>query len=157
MFLESELEIIENVDSSMRVQVAALCYRVRNGKPQILLATSRDTGRWIIPKGWPIDGKSASQSAEQEAWEEAGVEGRIYDDCLGQYSYMKTREKEPDLPCVVLVFPLKVKRLVSKFPERGQRRLQWMGRKKAARSVWEPELAQILREFNPKGIKTGAT
>jgi hypothetical protein len=57
-----------------RLQVAALCYKQANDTDdkEILLVTSRDTGRWIIPKGWPIDGKNASEAALQEAWEEAG-------------------------------------------------------------------------------------
>ncbi|MFC6583776.1 NUDIX hydrolase [Sulfitobacter aestuariivivens] len=54
----------------MRTQFAALCYRVKKGKVQVLLVTSRGTKRWIVPKGWPMDGKTPAQSAALEAWEE---------------------------------------------------------------------------------------
>jgi 8-oxo-dGTP pyrophosphatase MutT (NUDIX family) len=67
----------------VRTQFGALCYRVRRGKTQILLITSRTRGRWIIPKGWPSEGLTPAQSALQEAWEEAGVTGRVQDVCLG--------------------------------------------------------------------------
>ncbi|SPF78218.1 hypothetical protein PRI8871_00811 [Pseudoprimorskyibacter insulae] len=134
-------------------QVAALCYRIRNGRVQILMLTSRDTGRWIVPKGWPHDGLTYAEGAAREAWEEAGVEGRVDVAPIGCYSYMKLRDKAPDLPCHVDLFPLKVSRLVKKFPEAGERRLKWMGRKKAAKSVREADLAALLRNFDPKGNK----
>ncbi|MEN9850080.1 MAG: hypothetical protein RL128_243, partial [Pseudomonadota bacterium] len=62
-----------------RTQYGALCWRMHRGKVEVLLITSRDTGRWVIPKGWPIDGLAPAQTAAREAWEEAGVEGDIAD------------------------------------------------------------------------------
>lgn len=55
-------------------QTAALCTHPQTG--QVLLITSRDTGRWVLPKGWPMRGRSMAQAALIEAWEEAGVEGQ---------------------------------------------------------------------------------
>ena len=73
--------MIEVADPALRPerhQVAALCWRMgQGGAVEILLVTSRDTGRWVIPKGWPMDGKSASAAAAREAWEEAGVKGTV--------------------------------------------------------------------------------
>ena len=77
-----------------RVQFAALCTRVHDGQDQVLLITSRDTKRWIIPKGWPIDGLSGTETALQEAWEEAGVRAdAVYDEPVGQFTYDKILER----------------------------------------------------------------
>ena len=72
-----------------RQQVAAICYRTNEAGKEVLLITSRDTGRWIVPKGWPINHKTPSESAAQEAWEEAGVVGRADSRPLGLFSYTK--------------------------------------------------------------------
>ena len=136
----------------VRTQFAALCYRIKNDKVQILVVTSRGTGRWIMPKGWPMDGKTPAESAATEAWEEAGVIGRAGDRPLGIYSYSKMLSESDDdgLPCVAMVYPLRVKSLSAEFPEAGQRKRKWVSRKKAASMVDEPELARILRDFDPK-------
>ncbi len=134
----------------LRTQFGALCYRVQQGKVQVLLVTSRGTGRWIVPKGWPIDGSTPAQAALQEAWEEGGVDGKVTGHSLGIYSYDKTDDGQR-MPCVVAIFPVKVKALKSNFPEAGQRRRKWFSRKKAAELVSEPELAQIIQHFDPRG------
>lgn len=132
----------------MRTQFGALCYRLRDGKVEVLLITSRGTGRWIIPKGWPMDGETPAGSAAVEAFEEAGVEGKPSDRALGFYTYTKGNRGD-FLPCVVAVFPLKVRRLLKDFPERGQRRRKWFSQKKAASMVSEPELRRLIKSFNP--------
>lgn len=137
-------------DRSVRTQYAALCYRVSRDKPEILLVTSRGTGRWLVPKGWPIDGHTPAETAQQEAWEEAGVIGQVKDVCLGLFSYEKVMEGGRDVPCMVTVYPVKVKSLADRFPEKGQRRRKWFAPKKAALKVAEPELARILSEFDPR-------
>ncbi|MEM8580761.1 MAG: NUDIX hydrolase [Pseudomonadota bacterium] len=131
-----------------RTQVAALPYIMDKGKPRVLLVTSRETQRWVIPKGWPIQGLSAPDAAKVEAWEEAGIVGKISDRCLGFYAYHKSFPKSDPLPIVVAVYPMRVKALKDKFPEAGQRRRKWMSRKKAAERVQEPELRKILRKFD---------
>lgn len=131
------------VAKDMRSQFAALCWRMQRGHVQVLLITSRDTGRWIIPKGWPIDGLDGAGSAAREAWEEAGVEGVIGEESVGYYSYDKVMRGH-SLPCMVGVFPLRVMRLADRFPERKQRRRKWFAAEKAARKVAEPELRALL-------------
>ena len=135
--------------SDVRTQFAALCYRVVKDKIKILVITSRGTGRWIVPKGWPMDGKTPAQSAAQEAWEEAGVEGKVSSSPLGLYSYNKVTDDAQDFPCVAVVYPIKVKSLSKKYPEAGQRDRKWVSRKQAAKLVDEPELARILQDFDP--------
>lgn len=139
--------------SDIRSQFAALCYRISSNKPEILLITSRRVGRWIVPKGWPMDGMTPAASAAQEAWEEAGVIGKPQEQCLGLFSYQKVIDDQTDLPCVALVYPVKVKSLASDFPEKGQRRRKWFSPKKAAARVMEPELARILADFDPRVLR----
>ncbi len=139
--------------TDVRTQFAALCYRVKNDRIQVLLVTSRGSGRWIIPKGWPMDGKTPLQSAELEAWEEAGVRGTADPRPLGLFSYNKILDDvEHDLPCVAMVYGIKVKSLATTYPEAGQRTRKWVGRKKAASLVDEPELSRILRDFDPRAV-----
>ena len=137
----------------VRTQYAALCYRIRKDKPQFLLITSRGTGRWIVPKGWPMKGKSPAKAALREAWEEAGVRGQVGKDAIGMFSYRKVLGRKRLEPCVALVFPVAVKSLDGSFPEAKQRRRKWFGRKKAAARVSEPELAEIIRNFDPRLLR----
>jgi len=136
----------------VRTQFGALCYRIKRDKVQILLVTSRRNGRWIIPKGWPVAGATPAQAAAREAWEEAGVEGRVLPVCIGLYSYVKDFDDDR-LPCVVAVFPLRVSRLGDDFPEASQRKRKWVSAKKAARLLDQPELGQIIRQFNPRVLR----
>ncbi len=133
-----------------RTQFAALCYRVRRGKVQVLLVTSRKRGRWIVPKGWPMDARTPAEAVAQEAWEEAGVRGSVTGFCLGVYSYVKERETEGPLPCLTMLYPLLVVSLAKRYPEREERRRRWVSRKKAAILVAEPELARMILEFDPR-------
>lgn len=127
-----------------------MCYRIEGGKLRVLLITSRGTRRWILPKGWPMAGKDDPESARVEAWEEAGVTGRIGRRPLGCYTYRKRVIDGHDLFCEVTVYPLRVTSLAADYPERGQRRRKWMRRKNAARRVAEDELARMVRRFDPR-------
>ncbi|MDO9637867.1 MAG: NUDIX hydrolase [Pseudotabrizicola sp.] len=130
------------------LQNAALCWRMHRGRVQVLLITSRDTGRWIVPKGWPMPGKTAAETAGIEAWEEAGVHGTLEaGDPIGVYHYDKQRPPKDPVPCVVSVFALRVKELADKFPERKQRRRKWFDARKAARKVAEPDLRKLLSQL----------
>lgn len=150
MIKQLPLNVDGSVRRDVRSQFAALCYRYQKDKLRVLLITSRNTGRWIIPKGWPIDGKTPAETALQEAWEEAGVVGKCDDVCLGMFSYRKYLEEAEGFPCVGMVYPVRVKQLEDKYPEAGQRKRKWLSRNRAAKLVSEPELARILRDFDPK-------
>jgi 8-oxo-dGTP pyrophosphatase MutT (NUDIX family) len=132
-----------------RTQHGALCWRERNGKIQVLLVSSRRTGRWVIPKGWPEDGEAPAASALREAAEEAGVEGTVMPECLGVYSYVKHPDLDEALPCVVAVYSVKVRHLADDWPEKSERRRKWFGRKKAAAEIDESELSRLVRGFDP--------
>ena len=136
-------------DDQTRTQVAALCWRAGAQGVEVVLVTSRDTGRWVLPKGWPVKGRTASEAARREAWEEAGVRGKIGRECLGFYSYQKGMGEAGDLPCVVAVYPMKVKAEARDWPERDERRREWVSPQEAATRVHEPELQRILAAFDP--------
>lgn len=132
-------------------QTGALCYRVTKKRgPEILLVTSRDTRRWVIPKGWLMKDRTPAEAARREALEEAGVEGQIAGEAVGLYTYDKIMADKSAQPCIVTIYPLKVSRLRSDFPERGQRRRRWFRPAKAARKVAEAELGAILAAFAPE-------
>ncbi len=128
-----------------RPQIAALCWRLRKGRVQVLLITSRETRRWVIPKGWPMEGRLGHEAAELEAWEEAGVKGAIDARALGQFGYDKLHPFKPAQRCEVTVYPLRVARLEARFPEAGQRQRKWFSAKSAARMVAEGGLAELFR------------
>ena len=125
-------------------QVAALPFRVRDGKVEVLLVTSRETKRWLIPKGWPMKGKKPYKAAAQEAVEEAGVKGAIRHKPIGHYDYWKRRTEHFDL-CRVDVYPLEVSKQLKSWREKGQREAQWFNVEEAAHQVLEPALAQLIR------------
>ncbi len=125
-------------------QVAALCWRMHKGQPQVLLVTSRDTRRWVLPKGWPMPGRGPEGAAAIEAWEEAGVEGKVSPTSIGHYSYDKVLRNLDTLSCAVEVFPLRVQSLKASFPERKERRRKWFSASEAARLVAETELRALL-------------
>ena len=135
--------------SAKRVQYAALPYR-RNGRSptEVLLVTSRETGRWIIPKGWPAKGKAPHKSAAPEAREEAGVVGSVKRRPLGAFYYKKRLKSGKVVACEVQVFALKVKRQEARWLEKGERKLKWLPRTKAAKKVGDRPLGRIIRTLH---------
>ncbi|RAI03224.1 NUDIX hydrolase [Acuticoccus sediminis] len=133
-----------------RLQVAALCLRNGDGGREVLLITSRGTGRWILPKGWPEKGTDAAGTALREAWEEAGVKrATTHPSPVGQYTSEKHNDGGLVLPCDVLVFRVDVHEMTRDYPERGQRKLVWVAPGDAADMVAEHGLKTILRAQKP--------
>lgn len=132
-----------------RMQYGALCWRHGEDGIQVLLITSRDTGRWVIPKGWPMPGLSPEAAAAQEAWEEAGAAGVVSPLCIGRYGYQKGLSVTSTVPCAVAVFGMRVEKLAKTFPEARERRRKWFAVPEAATLVAEPELAMIISAFTP--------
>jgi 8-oxo-dGTP pyrophosphatase MutT (NUDIX family) len=112
---------------------------------EVLLVTSRETGRWIIPKGWPIKGFKPAETAAREAFEEAGVRGLVSGRLLGRYVYEKRMEdRVASFPCEVQVFPLLVKRQLKKWPEYRQRRVRWLSVPEAAALIDDSDLRKLI-------------
>ena len=128
-----------------RRQVAALPWRNGEHGLEVLLITSRDTGRWVTPKGGRMDGLTDAEAAAQEALEEAGVEGRIAETPLGEFHYLKRLKRRAPRPCVVAVYPLHVQRELADWQEREERVRRWMTVPEAAAAVEEADLASLIR------------
>lgn len=138
-----------------QTQMAALPLRQSDsGDWRILMITSRDTGRWVLPKGWPMKGKNLRQAAEQEALEEAGVIGQISKNPIGVYHYLKRIEDGADIPCEVVLYPMRVTKLLRRWPERNERKRKWFSAKGAAKRVMEDDLKDLLVSIkqNPKKL-----
>lgn len=134
------------------MQVAALCRDKTTG--HVLLITSRGTGRWIVPKGWPMPGRTLAQAAKQEAWEEAGVHGKVEEAHIGVYQYDKVQDQGFAVPVEVRVYPLAVDKLAREFPECDQRRREWFTPDQAAELVEEAGLKDLLRGLSVTGRQT---
>jgi 8-oxo-dGTP pyrophosphatase MutT (NUDIX family) len=112
---------------------------------EILLVTSRGTGRWVIPKGWPMRNRTPAGTARREAYEEAGVKGQLWSrQAIGSYRYTKRDEKFSG-EILVRVFVLAVEDQMKDWPERDERRISWFSVRRAAALVKERELARLLR------------
>jgi len=118
-----------------------------DGSLEILLITTRTTGRWTIPKGWPIKGLKAHEAAAREALEEAGAVGTIDRTPVGRYLYWKRMDGYFQL-CEVEAYLLKVESQLDDWPERDQRRHEWFKLKDAADLVEEPGLKAVLRSLD---------
>ena len=110
------------------IQYAALPWRQAGRRLEILLITSRETRRWVIPKGWPMKGLAPHEAAAVEAIEEAGVEGEIQAGPLGSYRYLKRIKDNHTIPIQVIVFPLHVLSQGDQWKEKGERQLRWRPR-----------------------------
>jgi len=141
-------ELRPEPDREPRTQSAALPWRLSaDGQVEVLLITSRETRRWVIPKGWPMKGLKSPQCAAREAWEEAGVEGEVRKKKLGVYHYEKRLRSGRIQPVKVAVYALKVAAEHEEWPEKGQRDKLWTTPAQAAEQVDEPELRALFAGF----------
>jgi 8-oxo-dGTP pyrophosphatase MutT (NUDIX family) len=132
-----------------RQQYAALPWRGTDSL-EILLVSSRETRRWVIPKGWPIPGLSPHAAAALEAFEEAGIRGDLDSSALGHFHYIKRRKDGTGKMCRVDVFALKVETQAQNWPERNERTTRWFSQTEATEVVEEPELKALIRKFAGK-------
>ena len=127
--------------------------RSEDGQPLVLLVTSRETRRWVVPRGNPVPGLPPHLSAAQEAYEEAGVRGAATSEPVGQYGYRKTRRSGRGVRARVTLYPLRVEEELEDWPEAGERERRWFAPAEAAEAVLEPELKMLLARFrgDPRG------
>jgi 8-oxo-dGTP pyrophosphatase MutT (NUDIX family) len=139
-------------------QYGAICYRKHpeSGTAEVLIVTSRESGRWIVPKGWPIKGKKPHEVAAIEAFEEAGVRGKMKKKPFGYFTYLKQLVDGNRVPCIVQLHLLEVEKTCENFPERGQRRIEWVSFIEAASRVREPELKSLFLMADRKLTRTKA-
>ncbi len=141
-------------NSPCRLQVAALPWRKCETGVEVLLITSRDTGRWVLPKGWPEGTEALCDAAAREAAEEAGLSGAVSRKETGRYFYMKVLGSGEEVPCEVLVYSLEVDRVAEKWKERRQRQRKWVTPRQATRMINEPDLCDLIASFcaSPRGF-----
>jgi len=130
-------------------QVAALPYRKRRGRTEILLITTRETKRWMIPKGWPMEGRTDYNAAKQEAFEEAGVKGRIGKLQLGHFLYTRSQNSGAVSSYRAVVYPLEVEKMLGSWPEKKERFRSWFAIEEAVEALNEEGLIEILAKFDP--------
>ena len=130
-----------------RLQVAALPWRKTDDGVQIMLITSRDTGRWVLPKGWPEGAEELCEAAAREAGEEAGLSGAVSRREAGRYFYAKALSSGEEVSCEVLVFPLEVDEVAEKWKEKRQRKRKWVSPAEATRMINEPDLRKLIAAF----------
>jgi 8-oxo-dGTP pyrophosphatase MutT (NUDIX family) len=138
----------------LALQTGALPWRIARGsKPEVMLVTGRRSGRWMIPKGWPMLGKSLADAAAQEAFEEAGISGTIDADPLGSFHHQK-RSLFGTVDVEILVHLLAVEKELTEWPERGQRERRWFPVKEAATVVDSGDLGELITRVG-KRLKNG--
>jgi 8-oxo-dGTP pyrophosphatase MutT (NUDIX family) len=133
-----------NVPAVSMAQVAAIPLRWTSGRPEVLLVTTRRTGRWTVPKGWPLEDTLGGECAAREAFEEAGILGRIEPRSLGAFEYWKN-SKQGRVILQVTAFALHVDRILQEWPERGERRRTWFAPEVAAKLVGNEQLAVLIK------------
>lgn len=126
-------------------QVAALPVRLnKRNRLEVLLVTSRGSGRWLPPKGSEMSGKSRRESAEIEAREEAGVCGNVASRPIGKYVFAGKTRGNGKVGCRIILYPMLVRSVLKRWKERDERKRRWFTLKQAARVVREPELQDII-------------
>jgi 8-oxo-dGTP pyrophosphatase MutT (NUDIX family) len=135
----------------VRLQVAALCYRRQERGIEVLLVSSLHTGRWILPKGWPMKGRDAAEAAATEAWEEAGaVISRVDPEPVGTYRYTKVFRGGAGATCETTVYLMEVETLADEYPQEGRRQRIWVSPGEAADAVDEPGLRDLLQSLDTR-------
>ncbi|MBF0335692.1 MAG: NUDIX hydrolase [Alphaproteobacteria bacterium] len=130
-----------------RVQYAVLPLRGEGDATEILMVTSRETKRWVIPKGWPQKKLAPHEAAAREAWEEAGVTGTVGTTPIGEFKYEKRLRSGKTRLCRVLVFLMRVDHEHDYWPEKRQRERTWFKPAAAALAVQESGLTKLLLEI----------
>lgn len=145
-------EFPERLDAEAARQAGAIPYKVLEGQVAFLIVTSRRTGRWIFPKGAPIEGLSHSQVAAREAFEEAGVEGIVGEKPLGSYRTVKVKGVRR-IGVVVDMYPLEVEIQHEIWPETGQRHRQWVLLSEASRLLSDARLVELASEVQERTLR----
>ena len=150
---------IKGPKAAVRQQFGVLPYReTRKAGLKILLVTSRETRRWVIPKGWPIKGLKPAASGAQEAYEEAGLRGTTRSRPLGSFLYEKRLvEKHTTVPCEVTVYQMLVTRQETTWPEQAERKKFWFSPTTAIGAVSENGLKAIIRDFITQKSNSGGS
>lgn len=122
-------------------QAGTLPYRLTERGYEVLLVTSRGSGRWVLPKGQRSPGETLVQSAARETYEEAGVTGVIEPVELGRFVTTRIRMGRAS-DHIVVIYPLRVDLELADWPERQLRRRQW----------WSLSEASSILAYHQRGV-----
>lgn len=128
-------------------QCAALPMMQQDGQTLVLMVTSRERRRWVLPKGWTEKRLAPHEAAAKEAYEEAGIQGAIRAKPVGAYVYAKQLGEGRSVTCEVDVFPMQVEKLLDDWPEKDQRERRWFTLPQAAMAVEEGSLVNLLLQL----------
>jgi 8-oxo-dGTP pyrophosphatase MutT (NUDIX family) len=134
-------------DRSGDIQYGALPYRLGDDGAEVMLLTSRGTGRWVIPKGWPMVGKLPQAVASIESRQEAGIRGILGRQPIGSFSYYKTMACGEERLCECVVFLMLVTNEAPSWREMTERKRAWFPQDIAAELVRERALAVMIRSL----------
>ncbi len=130
--------------TASNIQYAALPWRKAKSGIEILLITTSNSRRWIVPKGWPAEGLTPSECAAQEALEEAGVSGHIAPEPLGSFRHYKVRKSGENVLCTIYVFPMEVTQQRQNWPEKNMRDFRWCSVEEALARVKDLALRRLI-------------
>ncbi len=126
-----------------------LCVRDGPDGPEVLLVKTFDTGRWIIPKGWPMKGRTLAEAAALEAWEEAGARGRVNPQDIGRLAGTKRLKNGLEIPSEIVVFRMDDTVLADEYPEAGKRKRHTLPAVQAAARADMEDLSDLIRRQFP--------
>ncbi|MDD7969988.1 NUDIX hydrolase [Roseinatronobacter alkalisoli] len=141
------LNLIANQVRPAFVQTAAVCLRDGPAGREVLLVRTMRLGQWVLPKGWPMKGKSLAEAAAIEAWEEAGVRGSVSENPIGAFTYTKIKKSGLPVSCRAQIFRLDVQRISDSYPEARKRKRKWFPIAEAAEIVRDPEVRDLLKSL----------
>lgn len=121
-------------------QSGVIPYRLQDGKLEVLLITNRKHQKWVLPKGGIVTGMTPPDSAAKEAWEEAGIYGKVKSKKIGCYKYRKKGKTYR-----VHMYPLSVESLCENYPEAGQRLRVWVDINEAIAKIELRSLQRIIK------------
>lgn len=135
-------------DTGLPLQVGALPFRKGAGdRLEVMLVTGKGGGSWIVPKGWPMRGRTLAEAAAQEAYEEAGVRGRMTGPPIGRFDNRKNHRWLGPIECTIEVYPMQVTHSLGEWPEKGLRRRRWFDEEEATGVLRSGELRALVRAF----------
>ncbi|WP_051227440.1 NUDIX hydrolase [Oceanospirillum beijerinckii] len=126
----------------VKERIAALPLKKRkNQAPQVCLVTSRRHGHWMIPMGKKEKKLSNADVARLEAYEEAGVLGRLNKKNTLKVNTCSGHKKKKRC---VFIYPMEVRSKLKRWPEKKQRQRCWVSIKKLSKLLSDKNLAKAI-------------
>jgi 8-oxo-dGTP pyrophosphatase MutT (NUDIX family) len=132
----------------------AIPYRIVGGRVEVCIVTTVRKQRWVFPKGYVEDGETATEAALKEAWEEAGLIGKIAGTAVGSYERRKLGSV-----CRVVCYLMQVEECQRAWSESGVRRRRWVKAEEALEALGQKQqrliYAEALRRIERRRSRAG--